>query len=544
MFDGNRYRAYRNVRDFVNGELTDKNRGKWFYAHAGGLADFQFVLEHLENTPYEVSAHFSNSSAIIVTVRRGKNCWHFLDSFWTLRDKLENIGEWIGQAKGAKEERKTEAEAKEFYRTADLYDLAVYNKTDCEILWRALGELEDVLWDLGGQLQMTLASSAMNLFRRRFLSNNISTSKSVNEIGEKAYFASRVEVINHECHDANYVDINSSFPFAMTQPCPGEFLGTSRKLPDEGLYIAKVRVFVPEVFLPPLPVRLKGRLFFPTGEWVGWFSNIDLELLRNEGGKILKVFEVLHFAPFDDLSAYAKTLYELRRTAKTPFEKTAYKLLLNSLYGKFAESEFKTGLKYNPERINRDEWEQLFPGAWLVNSQVPIPHRHVPISTHITAIGRRTLFEYMTACNDLHYCDTDGFSTDSLPQTGDALGALKLEKRIRKGTFVASKMYLLDGEELTPQGWCELGDKGAKAKGFPRMTVGKMMDLMEGKAIEFERMRRIRELARNGGFKPREDKIQKRLNMTSITKRMAYPDGHTRAWHTSELLQHLNEGRV
>src|SRR5687768_12723103 len=47
VFDGSRYRCYSSLEAFIANELTHKNRGKWFYAHAGGLADFQFVLEQL-----------------------------------------------------------------------------------------------------------------------------------------------------------------------------------------------------------------------------------------------------------------------------------------------------------------------------------------------------------------------------------------------------------------------------------------------------------------------------------------------------------------
>lgn len=538
------YRCYQSVRAFLYNELTSKNRGKWFFAHAGGLADFQFVLEELaKREQFQVRACFSGSSAIIVHVSRGKNAWHFVDSYWLLRDKLEEIAKWIGTEKGAQEQRRTKEQAKEFYAGAPLYDLMKYNEQDCKILWDAIDLMQDVLYDLGGQLQMTLASSAMFLFRRRFLSGDIETNWSVNNSAEKAYFASRVEVLNSDCYNADYFDINSSFPYAMTKPCPGELIDITRSLPDHGIYMADVTIDIPECYLPPIPMRLCGRLFFATGSWRCWLTSIDIELLQREGGRIMRVWQVKHFAPFHDLTEYALTLYNMRKKASTPFERTAFKLLLNSLYGKFAERREKTSIHVNPEKIDRDNWEMLFPGAWLYDRIVPVPHRHVPISAHITARARQTIYEYMSDCREVHYCDTDGFSTTSKLVTGNELGDLKLEKRIRHGHFVQPKVYRLEGQDRNSNGgWSELGDRGVKAKGFSGMDVPRFERLLEGQAIEYERMRRIKELARRGDFRPREDVIFKRLKQEALPKRFMYPDGHTRPWQIKELETHFRKG--
>ena len=86
------YRFYTTIDSFLECELTHKNRGRWFYAHAGGLADFQFILEKItKDSRYHCKCHFSGSSAIIAKVSRGKHRWYFVDSYWLLRDKLENI---------------------------------------------------------------------------------------------------------------------------------------------------------------------------------------------------------------------------------------------------------------------------------------------------------------------------------------------------------------------------------------------------------------------------------------------------------------------
>ena len=582
VFDGNEYTSYTSVRAFLQHELTFSSRGRWFYAHAGGLADLQFVLNEIDKinkeSPgfYKVNASFSGSSAIIAKISRSKHTWIFVDSYWLLRDKLKNIAKWIGYEKGNTGDEKDDPDEhgisdkeydrrmsvkREWFASVDIYTLREYNEKDCVILWKAIDEFEDTLLSMGGQLQMTIASSALQLFKRKYLTRNIATFAEVNDRARRAYFASRVEVFETKIEKAWYYDVNSSFPHAMTSPCPGVFLGRSSRIPDnpDNIFIADCEIEVRNSHLPPMPKRMGGRVFFPSGKWRSWVSSVDLFLLQSEGGRILKVHEVLHFSPFTDLASYATDLYSKRVLCTSPFEKVAYKLLLNSLYGKFAESSTKTGLLMNPDKVpltKEDEIDmgmvQLFPGSWLFEKQVDVPHMSVPISMHITSIARKTLFDYISNCRDYHYCDTDGFSTTEAISTSTELGGLKLEKEIDSGHFVSSKMYNINGKELQPDGsWREVSHY--KGKGFSRLTATRFSQLMEGEAIEFERMSRIRESWRGGDSVPKEKLYRKRINIKPlfdkdydvrkhvVPKRFTYPDGQTRPWHYDELSEMFGE---
>ncbi len=557
VFDGTRYRSYRTIDAFLDAELTSKNRGKWFYAHAGGMADIQFVFAAiLKRKGYSVKAAFSGSSAIIVHISRGKNSWHFIDSYWLLRDKLANIGKSIGMLKGIEDDENPEdseeifqakqVKKKNWYANAPIAELRDYNEQDCRILWTAIDAFETAILGMGGQLQMTLASSAMHLFRRRYLKQDIPTNERVNEQARKAYFASRVEVFNTHVEDSYYYDINSSFPYAMTKPCPGAYIGASRRIPDKDdgmLYLADCTIEIPDTYFPTTPTRIQGRTFFPIGRWRSWLTNVDLELLRREGGNIISTHEVLLFEPFEDLAEYCTDIYSKRKASTDEFQRTVYKLLLNSLYGKFAESPFKQGLLIDPspQALQQEGLKMLMPGVWLQEREIPVPHVHVPISAHITALARRTIYDYMAQCSEFHYCDTDGFSTTQELPTSKELGGLKLEKMIKSGLFVAPKVYMIQGQELANDGtWA---DKTlTKAKGFSRMNVSRFMKLVEGETIEFERMRRLRELYRKGSIDPEEYNVKKRLNIANyLPKRYTYPDGFTRPWHIDELRNALPE---
>jgi hypothetical protein len=541
VFNGATYKAYRTVADFLSSELTSANQGRWFYAHAAGWADVQFVLDVImRDRRYSVEASFSGSSAIIVRVTRGRHHWLFVDSFWLLRAKLADIGKWIGMGKTGPSKEEDNEKVRDWYATVPLPELIEYNQQDCVILWTAIRAFQNVLLDFGGELMATIASCAMRLFRRKYLQRDIKTSDEVNEKARKSYFASRVEVFARNATQAKYYDINSSFPYAMTFPCPGELIGVSKRLPLSAgkIYIADVDIEVPEDYLPCVPVRIQQRVFFPVGKWRGWLTNIDLELLLSRGGKVHKVHEVMHFAEFNDLSNYAKDIYARRKASSDVMEKTALKFLLNSLYGKFAESREKVAVHVNPpvdvlKRLSREK--MLMPGVFLEDIEADVPHMHVPIAAHITARARKTLFDFLAQSKEIHYCDTDGFSTKDEYPVGEELGQLKLERLVEEGQFIAPKLYRMRG--LNDKG--EFEDK-VKAKGFSlgrdkKQAVSKWLSLVKGEEIYVERMIRIRENLKRGSITPKESIIIKRLSRNPIHKRHTFADGSTRPWHVGEL---------
>lgn len=558
VYDGERYRYYKTVDDFLACELTHSTRGAWFYAHAGGLADLNFILEAIinrhESNCFDVRASFSGSSAIIAHIRQGKNSWHFVDSYWLFRDSLASIGRSIGRHKtGPKALDGASAEdIKEWYRSAPLSELVPYNKNDCQILWEGIDRFENAVFELGGQLQMTIASTAMQLFRRVYLSRDIPTNRAINEIARQSYFASRVEVFQSRCEEALYYDVNSSFPHSMTFPAPGEHKRSGKRLPDnpEALYLADVTFTIPDCYMPPIPTRIEGRLFFPVGRWRSWLTGIDIELLQREGGHLERVHEVIEFEPFEDLKNYALSLYEKRRACSDPFDKLVYKYLLNSCYGKFGERREKDKLVIFPDLELWDRWKtaysrekiesmRLAPGIYIETVDVEIQHEHVPVASYITARSRKLLYDYMSEAPDNYYCDTDGFCTTSEHDTSDKLGALKLEKRLESGVFVAPKVYRLDALTLDKSGQWQ-PEVMTKAKGFSlgrgEEASEKFDTLLEGRQIEVERMARIREtITGHGPFVPWEAKVRKRFREELLTKRFHYPDGQTRPWSIEEL---------
>lgn len=408
IYDGERYSSYTDIDSFLDALFTRENDEKWMYAHYGGMADAVFLLEAIvrrASDNFHVEASFSGSSAIIINVKKGNYTFHLIDSFWLLRDKLAKLGKSVGLNKLGEDYKCSNfpacghidhLEAHYFEEGDDppslcvfyapMGELRTYNERDCQILYKAIKQFEELLLGLGGQLQMTIASCAMALFRRKYLGRDIETDAFVNHCARQAYTSSRVEVFQTSCPSDNYLnslhakgvrpcprncysvlldvdqknwwqyevcpqcwdyflkarasyfDFNSSFPYSMTFENPGAAKKNGFRdgmLPRrrDAMYLADVEVSVPPMYLPPLPYRHKNRVFFPVGKWRSWFSNIDLDLLLEHGGRIEKVHSSIEFEKQTYLRDYALDIYDLRKKATSDYEKLILKYLLNSLWG-------------------------------------------------------------------------------------------------------------------------------------------------------------------------------------------------------------------
>ena len=130
----------------------------------------------------------------------------------------------------------------------------------------------------------------------------------------------------------------------------------------------------------------------------------------------------------------------------------------------------------------------------------------------------------------LHNTDSV-ITTVQLPSDPTTLGALKLEDEIRKGEFIACKIYAVEViDEKTGHGHWK-----TKAKGFSKMNYTKFVDVKLGNDIKLARMTRIRELYRKGKIVPEENIVAKRLVQKCMAKRCMLPSGQSRPWTIEEI---------
>lgn len=532
VYDGTSYKCYTRISDFLSEWLRHDSSGIWLYAHAGGLYDFQFLLRCLKESGYELEASFSGSSAIVVKISDGTSEWYLLDSYWLLRSSLRSIGEWTGRLKG------------DCAFDAPLPELIEYNEQDCKILWHAISIFEDLIAQLGGELQRTIASTAINLFRRRYLKRTIKTNPGVNSVSRSSYIASRVEVFQTKCNEAFYYDINSSFPHAMLKPLPANVLAWEKKLPRQKFkFLADCTIRIPESEIPPLPYRdSKHRVFFPWGTWRSWFTDTDINVLVQNRGNIEKVHSCYVFDEFTDLAEYVTDIYELRKKASGEAEKYILKILLNSLYGKFGERKLKEKMLVNATKktLKRFPSKKLVAqNIYLIEHESSVPHEWVPIAADITARARANLYNHLIQCKETYYCDTDGFACSRSDNftTSSRLGGLKLEKILTQGHFAAPKLYAMKEEA---QDW------KIKAKGFSKvkrqgqerstgLTYNEFQELLLHRSVEVETFTRVRSTIKTQDLFPAPGTLQKTWRGKIRPKRCELADGTTRPWTVEEL---------
>ncbi|GJW59504.1 DNA polymerase-like protein [Tanacetum coccineum] len=213
-----------------------------------------------------------------------------------------------------------------------------------------------------------------------------------------------------------YYDVNSLYPFVMKEyPMPGGVPVWYGNLEDRDLdgMLGFIEAYVvcPKTLKKPfLPFRDKnGVLIFPTGEFVGVYYSEELKLEAKKSG--------------NDALSYV------------------YKILMNSLYGRFGINPKSTITEGFPEELCS------------------------PNLRSITAYARIYMYPY-TSREDCYYTDTDSVVLSKpLPEemiSSSILGLFKLEDKIAQGYFLAPKTYYYKSEK---------GKEIIKYKGLPKNEI-------------------------------------------------------------------------
>ncbi len=495
LYDGETFRHWETVGGFLEHVLTDAYQNVWMFAHWGGAADIAFFLRYLYKRNYVVDLRFSGSSAVFCEVRKGKKKWIFVDSFFLLRAPLATIMRKLGMEKGGATLcavcsllPKPQKNCHDCEKASDAHhwsilnggfkQLVEYNTNDCIGLYVALERFQETLLSMGTDIMPTIAATAMRLFRRVYLKTDIRTDAENNFLTRQAYIASRVEVFSKWSEDCYQYDINSSFPSSMTLDAPGEYIGKRRSVPDEhDLFLVKAKVTAPDdSYFPPLPYRHAGKIWFPHGTWESWFTGADFRLME-ELGRIEQVFEVREFQPCNDMRGYVEDVYARRKATKDEYEREIWKLLMNALYGKFAERTEKDTIILNSGHDpayylskGATTAEEIFGGAIVLTTDRAIAHEHVPFSAQTTSRSREKLLRLMLIAEDVKYTDSvTGDRTVVVQNPRGETEILPVEDLWARRRVVGIHVVVRDdGKEVaTMEGWRALASDGVREGWFP-----------------------------------------------------------------------------
>lgn len=393
----------------------------------------------------------------------------------------------------------------------DCDDCVDYCRRDTEITWRFVTEMLSRYEAIGlDSLRSTLPSMALQLFKQFYTKDFCRLEDYHLNAIQKAYYGGRVEVYRlGVIHGTiNHYDVNSLFPSVMLGGRYPDTDSISVTLkPDfkrEGIFEGSV--YIPRTDYPCLPVR-DNELIFPYGFVNGSWPYPEIRQLLEDGGKIIKCKEAIEFDEVEEpFTGYVKYCYKHRQESKTELDNVFWKLMLNSLYGKFGQTS---------------ALEMIFDDREVI-LDAKAKHANIIWSAYTTSYARLALLRFLRSTSSLFYTDTDSLFTYDVLSLGKALGQLKLEGTYSQAEFKGNKFYRVD--------------KLTKAKGVNRKYADEFFE--KGK-VTFKAPVRYRESRRRGTIPNVWRDIEKR-NFKEYTKRKNIGGGMTEPWNIFDYQKHMS----
>lgn len=266
-------------------------------------------------------------------------------------------------------------------------------------------------------------------FKTEIEYNKIKDTK-INKLFSYAFYGGRFEVFKRgHFKNVYYYDINSAYPniirgLKSLNNAVINYGYTYDVTADYGSYC--IDVDIDNKFYGVFPVRINNLLVYPVGVLKGiWLTHADMELLQDYKYKVR--YGVNVYAN-DDKKIFAKKIeygYEKKKQGLY-----AYKILLNSLYGKFCQTtdkyyEVKDKKEYNEKSL-------IYYQDNIYYKFVDQKNSNFIFASEITARTRKVFYELLQK----YYDDTLAIFTDCIISTkklneiklSDKIGDFKVEK--------------------------------------------------------------------------------------------------------------------
>lgn len=397
-----------------------------------------------------------------------------------------------------------------------------YAMRDSKIVQRYMTKQQELYLKIGAQMKSTTPATALDYWRRHYMTEPVAeVSKPVRRFFKRAYYGGRVEIFRMKAKGRiEYGDVNSLYPYVMQASFPDV-----NNLQRDGRFgVIEATVETPSMSIPPLPLRREGKLLFPVGRFRGSWCTCELDYARSLGVRVRKVHARIGADTMTEpFKAYVQRCYSERQRADSPLANTMWKLLMNSLYGKFG-TDGKAQRLVDPETVEAPTGKEFFVGDLMVVDvdTEPAPYANILWAAWCTALARIQLHKGLRAvseCGTPLYCDTDSIIWNNPARKkplpfGKALGAWKLEARIRVFEAVAPKVYKYTTREGVT----------VKAKGIPHDLAGQF--IATGHTGAYRKPLRMREAARRGMSPNVWISTEKSLR-SGYDKRIIHADGST-----------------
>lgn len=449
--------------DIVN-LITQEKKPLWIIGHNIGfdltLLEFWEMIESGEVTIVNACLE---SPPLWIEGRLESGPFKIVDSFNYFHESLDDIGAWIG----TKKLHKSFVDCPEDERNA-------YVRRDCDIVEKAMSKLmllhrtED--W---GAWKYTLGAIAWQCFRHRFLDERILVHCDDEALAmeRKAYYGGPATVFHQESffEEIYHVDVNSLYPFVMRENrfpirlYKGEQNISGTRLSEVLGHFGTCALCAINSEEYAYPIYDHNKVRFANGHFITNLAGPELEYAHRHG-HLRKVIGISLYQLGRPFCRFVDELYSERLAAKLAgdlVKARMYKLLLNNLYGKFAQR----GIKWKDDSrvIPPYAWGHFFEGSvddkvpqacraigWHTQIKQPLTEgtESVPIiSAYVTSYGRLFMWKAIGICglNNVMYSDCDSLHINKaglvrLRHAGlldeDRLGHFKLE-----GTYSAVRYY-------------------------------------------------------------------------------------------------------
>lgn len=463
---------FKSAQEFVE-ILQYHNRQKqllYVFAHNIGFDVRVLDLPELFNSlGFTSEPPIINQMAFIWRVKSAKGNYLFLDTANLGVHSVASLGNDIGIQKLSIE-----------LDTNDEDSLYAYCERDTDILVIFVCEYLKYI-DLNGlgSFKVTLASQSLTAFRTRFMTTapHIHNHLSAINLERKAYHGGRVECFRigeQSKQNWYYLDVNSMYPYAMCgDDLPIMFLGYSENPRMKEFKLRMSRYYViADVLLDTdenlYPIIQDNKLIFPIGRFRAALNHPELEYALDHG-HIKRVYASSQYAKGSLFDSYVNFFYEEKRLhtlSGNKTQKTIAKRYLNSLYGKFGQSEphresyDKTDFKGVMRETSFDKesdlhmqfiywYGEIFKEYKQGETSFSCPY----LASAVTAKARMLLWLYIKQAGkeNVVYCDTDSLIVNSrgyrnlLPNISqDRLGSLKIEAQSKHFELYGAKDYIFD----------------------------------------------------------------------------------------------------
>lgn len=483
--------------------------------------DFDFNMLFSGDKRFKGSLFIPKGGLIHVNRRDKKHSWSFYDTLAYTRASVQKLGNLFGKNK--LEAPSWLGQTPKTYQ--DKIILRDYCMQDALITYKFASYLKDYCNDLGMKMKVTIASTGLDYWRRYHQPMDLFQERRewLDLHYQGSFTGGRTEVFKRGLiQDVYGYDFKSMYPSVCydgidgngSYPNPNSVHrltnGRISYIMDfEG--ISKVKIKCPYMYIPLLPYKSTDfKLYFPIGEFEGWFTHIELREALKIGYDIIEIFDTVYytstFIPFRD--AVSK-LYKLRSNYKKQGNNIMTQLVkdqMNSgIFGKFAQrinnkTEMfliddiyaeENGMVYVYQYGKKHYLESFVERGEYVYNNIETPMK-VPLfifpilSSYTTSLARIKLWKMLVRYpEEIVYTDTDSlYVTKKCFGHSQSLGKLEFLGKYENALFVKPKQYCLDNI--------------IKLKGVPNRFINgrdHFIRLVNGDSIETERFTKIKESA-------------------------------------------------